>query len=618
MCLSYGDSLALKDPDMKLFSALLLSTGLMLSACAPSGASKASKSVEPKIAKTESKSAGMVAAANPLATQAGVDILNAGGSAVDAAIAVQAMLGLVEPQSSGLGGGAFMVVYDPKAAKVWAYNGREAAPSGATPDMFLNPATEEPLRRFAGIASGISTGVPGAVVMLHKAHEDYGKLEWGPQMEAAIKTAEEGFAVSPRMAGITARMGRFVLKNNKNAREYFYLKDGETTIPEGFIRDNQPYAETLRALQKNPRALLEGPIAEEILRVIQEEPLPGSLTLEDMAKYQPQKTEALCSTYRKHIVCGAQPPSSGPVAVQSILRTLENFDMAALGPKTDKAADGWHLFAEASFLAYADRDKYVGDPDFVEVETGLMLDKDYLKSRSQLIARDTAMSDVKAGNPSAFLRGKDATPDNPGTSHFTVVDSDGLVVSMTTTVEAPFGSQRMAAGFMLNNQLTDFSFRAVDKQGLHIANAPAAGKRPRSSMAPSIVFNPNGEFLFSTGSPGGNSIIAYTAKTIIGILDWGLTPQEAIDLPNLIARNGRVAVEAKGIKDEETGEIDRGSPAAQFGMAPELVAALEAKGHKVRRSKGEFSGLHIIYRTADGSLIGAADPRREGTAVAAD
>ena len=600
---------------MKLFSALLLGSSLVMSACSKiDTSSKDITAPEFTIAKTEAKSAGMVAAANPLATQAGLDILKAGGSAVDAAIAVQAMLGLVEPQSSGLGGGAFMVVYDPKTAKVWAYNGRETAPAATGPEMFLDPKTGEPMRRFAGIASGISTGVPGAVVMLHKAHKDYGKLDWGPQMEPAIKTAEEGFAVSPRMAGITARMGRFVLKNNKDAREYFYLEDGTTTIPEGFIRDNQPYANTLRAIQKNPRALLEGPIAEEIIRVVQEEPLPGSLTLEDMAAYQPQKTEALCSDYRKHVICGAQPPSSGPVAVQSILRTLENFDMATLG----QSVDGWHVFAEASFLAYADRDKYVGDPDFVTVETGLMLNRDYLKSRANLISMDKAMSDMKAGNPSAFLRGKDATPDNPGTSHFTIVDKDGLVVSMTTTVEAPFGSQRMAAGFMLNNQLTDFSFRAVDEKGLPIANAPVPRKRPRSSMAPTIVFNPEGEFLFSTGSPGGNSIIAYTAKTIIGILDWGLTPQEAIELPNLIARNGRVAVEAKGIKDEETDEIDRGSPGETFGLSEDIVAALEAKGHKVRKSKGEFSGLHIIYRNTDGSLLGGADPRREGTAVGLD
>ena len=607
---------------MKLFSALLFSTALSLTAISLSACSKNVSSVilsssssganalGVKIAKTASKSKGMVAAANPFATQAGIDVLKAGGSAVDAAIAVQAMLGLVEPQSSGLGGGAFMVVYDPKTAKVWAYNGRETAPSTVTDKLFTDPKTGEPMRRFAGIASGISTGVPGAVIMLHKAHEDYGKLPWGPQMDGAIKTAEDGFAVSPRMASITARMGRFVLKDQKAAREYFYLEDGVTTIPEGFIRDNQAYASTLRAIQKNPRALLEGPIAQAIIDTINEEPNPGSLTLADMAAYQAIKTEALCSSYRAHTVCGAQPPASGGVAVQSILRTLENFDMAALG----QTADGWHVFSEASFLGYADRDKYVADPDFVPVETEKMLGADYLKSRAALISMDSVIENVTAGNPSDFIRGRDATPDNPGTSHFTVVDSDGLVVSITTTVEAPFGSQRMAAGFMLNNQLTDFSFRSADADGNPIANAPAGGKRPRSSMSPTIVFNPDGEFLFTTGSPGGNSIIAYTAKTIVGILDWGLTPQQAIELPNVIARNGRVSMEAKGIKDETTQEVDRGSPAEEFGMSQEIVAALEAKGHKVRRSKGEFSGLHIIYRNEDGSLTGGADPRREGTA----
>ena len=564
------------------------------------------------ISTTQAKSDGMVAAANPLATQAGVDILKAGGSAVDAAIAVQAVLGLVEPQSSGLGGGAFMLIYDPKTTKVWDYNGREAAPAGVTPEMFLDPETGEPLRYFDGIASGRSTGVPGAVVMLHMAHQDYGKMKWGEQLGSAIELAEQGFKVSPRMASITARMGRFVLKNDSDAKDYFYLEDGKTTIPEGFIRDNQPYAQTLKAIAANPRALLEGPIAEAIIAKTREEPLPGTLSLQDMAEYKPIKSEALCSTYREHIICGPQPPASGGVAVQAILRILENFDMASLSPTSSKA---WHTFAEASFLAYADRSKYVADPEFVEVETGLMLNRDYLKSRAALIQDDKAIKDVKAGNPSAFIRGQDATPDSPGTSHFTIVDKDGLTVSMTTTVEAPFGSQRMTNGFMLNNQLTDFSYRVVDKEGLPIANAPAPRKRPRSSMSPHIIFNPDGEFLFTTGSPGGNSIIAYTAKTIVGIIDWKLSPQEAIELPNLIARRGRVSVEAKGIINEKTQEIDRGSPAEEFGLAKEIVAELEAKGHKVRRSAGEFSGLHIIYRNPDGSLVGGADPRREGVAT---
>ncbi|MBT4996431.1 MAG: gamma-glutamyltransferase [Hellea sp.] len=570
--------------------------------------------VNAKIKPTPSKSKGMVAAANPLASRAGVEILEAGGSAIDAAIAIQAMLGLVEPQSSGLGGGAFMVVYDPKTAKVWSYNGREKAPSAASPDMFLDPQTKQPIPYRNGIASGVSTGVPGVITMLQKAHQDYGLLDWGVQFEPAIKTAENGFKVSPRMANITARMGGFALNKDKNAKDYFFLDDGNKTIPVGFLRDNPQYANTLRALQKNPRALLEGPIAQEILRVTHRPPFPGSLTLDDMKNYQAKKTEALCSTYRSNIICGAQPPSSGPVAVQSILGVLENFDMKKLG----MTSEGWHIFSEASFLAYADRDKYIGDPDFIAVDADSLIDKEYLRSRANLIRNDIAMENVTAGNPNALVRGKDSTPDNPSTSHFTVVDKDGLVVSMTTTVEAAFGSQRMAAGFILNNQLTDFSFQPRDSDGLLVANAVGPNKRPRSSMAPVIVFNPEGEFLFTSGSPGGSSIIAYTAKTIVGILDWGLSPQDAIELPNVIARNGRVAVEAKGLKDEISGEIDRGSPAEEFGLPESLIKGLESRGHKVRRSKGEFSGIHIIYRDEDGTLIGGADPRREGVALGLD
>jgi len=570
--------------------------------------------VNAKIKPTPSKSKGMVAAANPLASRAGVEILEAGGSAIDAAIAIQAMLGLVEPQSSGLGGGAFMVVYDPKTAKVWSYNGREKAPGAASPDMFLDPQTKQPIPYRNGIASGVSTGVPGVITMLQKAHQDYGLLDWGVQFEPAIKTAENGFKVSPRMANITARMGGFALNKDKNAKDYFFLDDGNKTIPVGFLRDNPQYANTLRALQKNPRALLEGPIAQEILRVTHRPPFPGSLTLDDMKNYQAKKTEALCSTYRSNIICGAQPPSSGPVAVQSILGVLENFDMKKLG----MTSEGWHIFSEASFLAYADRDKYIGDPDFIAVDADSLIDKEYLRSRADLIRNDIAMKNVTAGNPNALVRGKDSTPDNPSTSHFTVVDKDGLVVSMTTTVEAAFGSQRMAAGFILNNQLTDFSFQPRDSDGLLVANAVGPNKRPRSSMAPVIVFNPEGEFLFTSGSPGGSSIIAYTAKTIVGILDWGLSPQDAIELPNVIARNGRVAVEAKGLKDEISGEIDRGSPAEEFGLPESLIKGLESRGHKVRRSKGEFSGIHIIYRDEDGTLIGGADPRREGVALGLD
>jgi len=594
---------------MKALSALLLGTALSLTACKAPTEAKIAQSAVPVMAKTNVKSAGMVAAANPHATKAGLEILAAGGSAVDAAIAVQAMLGLTEPQSSGLGGGAFMVLYDSKTGEVWTYDGREAAPADITEKLFYDDEGK-PLRYFAGIASGRSTGVPGAVVMLHMAHGDYGALEWGSQMAPAIKTAEDGFNISPRLGGMLQRMSRAVLNRQKASREYFFQEDGKTPHPEGYLLKNPAYAQTLRAIAKNPRALLEGPIAEEIIAAVREEPLPGTLSLADMADYQPKKRPALCTEYRQHTVCGAQPPASGGIAVQSILGTLENFDMTAKG----QSLDGWHTFIEASFLGYADRSKYVADDAFVEVETGLLLNKDYLKSRAELIKADVAIADVKAGNPSAFVRGKDATPDSPGTSHFTVVDKDGLVVSMTTTIEAAFGSERMAGGFLLNNQLTDFSFKTHDDEGNPIANAPAPRKRPRSSMSPHIVFNSDDEFLFSTGSPGGNSIIAYTAKTIVGILDWGLTPQEAIELPNVIARQGSVKLEAKGLEPELTDEPERMGPAAEFGLDESLVKGLENLGHKVRRSKGEISGLHIIYRNEDGSLIGAADPRREGTA----
>lgn len=561
------------------------------------------------MAKTNVIGGGMVVAANPYATQAGVEVLKAGGSALDAAIAVQTTLGLVEPQSSGLAGGAFLVTYDSKTGEVWSYDGRETAPANISDKLFYDDEGKQ-LRYFDGIASGRSTGVPGAMVMLHLAHQDYGTLDWGKggQFDFAHNLAANGFNVPGRMASTAARMGRFVLNRSEGAKNYFFLEDG-TTIKEGQRLKNPEYADVLDALKVNPRAMLEGPIAQAIIDEVHQEPYPGTLTLDDMASYQPQKNPALCSSYRAHMICGAQPPASGGVAVQSILRTLENFDMAAKGP----TADGWHHFIEASFLGYADRSQFVADPDFVDVPVAAMLNADYLKSRANLIQADKALGTYNAGDPSGFTQGQDATPDSPGTSHFTIIDKDGLVVSMTTTVEAPLGSQRMVKGFMLNNQLTDFSFRSVDADGKPIANAPAPRKRPRSSMSPSIVFNPDGEFLFTSGSPGGNSIIAYTAKTMVGLIDWNLTPQQAADLPNIIARRGRVRMEAKGLVDEETNEIIRTGAAAEFGVSPEIVATLEDMGHNVSKSRGEISGIHIIYRHADGALSGAADKRREGS-----
>lgn len=554
-------------------------------------------------------SGGMVAAANPYAAQAGADILRAGGSAVDAAVAVQAVLGLVEPQSSGLGGGAFMVLHDPKTGQTLTYDGRETAPNAATDGLFLGE-DGEPLRYFDGIASGLSTGAPGAVAMLGVAHEDHGRLPWSDTLTSAIDLAEEGFIVSPRMAGLVERMGKLVLARDDNARNYFFV-DGDPSrpIPEGFKRDNPAYADTLRAIQDNPRALLEGPIAQSIVDKTRELPRPGLLSLADMAAYQPVRKEALCSTYRDYRLCSAPPPSSGGVGVQAIVGLLESFDMTEIGP----TVEGWHLFIEASQLAYADRDQYVGDPDFVSVPVEAMLDKGYLSDRAELIKRDAALVEYSAGDLGEA--GLDATAEVPGTSHFTIVDADGLVVSMTTTVEAPFGSQRMVGGFMLNNELTDFSFRSVDDAGRLVANRVQPGKRPRSSMAPHIVFAPDGQLAFTTGSPGGNAILAYTAKSIVGIIDWGLSPQAAIELPNVIARNGRVRLEAQDLPMEETDEVQRAGPAQEFGLSSDIIDGLEALGHEVVRSRGEISGLHIIALGPDGTLIGAADPRREGEAI---
>lgn len=543
---------------------------------------------------------GMVVAANPHAAKAGIEALRAGGSAIDAAIAVQAVLGLVEPQSSGIAGGAFLVFYDAATGKVSAYNGREKAPAAVDETLFFDDAGQ-PLRRFEGIISGRSTGVPGVMAMLGMAHNDHGKLAWADNFGAGIQLAEDGFAVSPRMAMLVEMAGGFALKTQPAALEYFFHADGSPLVA-GDIRDNKLYAESLRALAKNPRAMNEGPIAESIVAATREHPRPGVLTLEDMAAYQPQKTEALCSPYRDYVLCGAMPPSSGGVAVQSIMGQLENFDMKAFFDKETGAPtlDGWHVFAEASKMAYADRDLFVADPDFVEVPTRAMLNADYLKSRADLISMDSSLQNVQAGDPAAFKDGfkpgKDATPDVPGTSHFSIVDKWGNVVSMTTTVESLFGSERMAGGFMLNNQLSDFSFRPRDADGNLIANRPGAGKRPRSSMAPHIVFHKDGTFAFATGSPGGSSIIAYTAKTMIAMIDWDMNPRQAVELANFISRNGSIRLE-------------------EAGLDPSIIEGLEAKGHKVIRSKGEISGLHIIRRKADGSYEGGADPRREGVVI---
>lgn len=537
------------------------------------------------------KSGAMVAAANPLAVDAGVEVLEAGGSAVDAAIAVQAVLGLVEPQSSGLGGGAFMVHFDAATGDVVTYDGREVAPRGATPDMFLK-ADGQPMNFFEAVRSGRSIGVPGAVAMLEMAHREHGRLPWARSWRAAERLADEGFAVSPRLNEmITAALSRGGLPGEAAA---YLTSDGKTPLAVGSRLVNRKYASTVRLIaERGAAAFRDGPLADEIVAAATRGPTPGTLSHEDLRGYRPNRLEPVCGSYRVYLVCGMRPPSSGGIAILSVLGTLENFDMSSMDSTTRA---GWHHFIEAQRLAYADRDTYVADDRYTEVPLAGLIDKAYLRSRAALISSDRAISKVEPGSPpGAKPRGRDATGANTGTSHFVIVDARGNVVSMTTTVEGVFGSQRMAGGFFLNNQLTDFSFRPVDEAGAPIANAVAPGKKPRSSMSPTIVFR-EGRFELAVGSPGGNAIIAYVSKAIVGMLDWKLSPQQAVDLPNLIARGPIVA---------ETSRAD-----------PKLLEELAAMGHVFRRAGGESSGLHAVRVLSDGRLAGAADPRREGKVVA--
>lgn len=534
----------------------------------------------------------MVAAAHPLAVEAGLEALRAGGDAVDAALAVQMVLGLVEPQSSGIAGGAFMVRYDAQTGAVTVYDGRETAPAAISEDYWLDE-NGEPLAYLDAWQSGQATGAPGAVAMLAMAHEEHGRLDWAAGFEAGIEHAEAGFALSGRTSSLAARVAPFSqLSRREPARSYFYDADGNAH-PEGFIRTNPAYADTLRAVAADWRNFYTGEIAQDIVAVASDDPRGGSLTLEDLANYEPIRREAMCVPYRVWSVCSAPPPSSGAVAVGAILTLLEGYEMSAFGPET---VEGWHLFIEASRLAYADRDQYVGDPAFADVPVDGLVDHDYLSERRGLISMDRAIPAISHGTPPGAPEViADTTPDNPGTTHYSIRDTFGNVVSMTTTVESAFGNNRMTqGGFLLNNQLTDFAFVPRDGDGRTHPNAPAPNKRPRSSMSPAIVLDANGDFVIATGSPGGNSIIAYTAKTLVAMLDWGLTPQEAAALPNIVARGDVVSIES--------------------GFDAELLEGLRALGHQIRGEQGENSGIHIIRMGENGTLEGGADPRRDGQA----
>jgi gamma-glutamyltranspeptidase/glutathione hydrolase len=532
----------------------------------------------------------MIAAANPQAVEAGLAILRKGGDAIDAAVAVQATLGLVEPQSSGVGGGAFILWYDTKNRTVTAYDGREKAPAGASPTMFLRP-DGKPMSYAEAVLSGRSAGVPGAIAALHMAQGEHGKLPWASLFDGSERLAEAGFLVGPRLQGMVVST-RAPQAKAPDVIAYFRGPDG-APIKAGERLKNPAYAATLRLIAaEGPDAILKGKIAADIVARLAQDPIPSSMTLADLAAYQPQKSRALCAPYRVWTVCEPNPPSGG-VATLEGLGILQRTDIATRGPADPQA---WFELAQAERLMYADDLRYNGDPAFVKVPVAGMLEPDYLDARAKLIG-ETAGPPPEPGHPAgAPVDGPDKTREPGGTSSFVVVDKWGNVVAATTTVESVFGDGRMVDGFLLNNQLTDFSFDPDNKDGTPAANAVAGGKRPRSSMSPTIILGKDGRFVAAIGSPGGLAIPAFVLKGIVGALDWNLSMQDAVALPNLVA----------------LGPVFISEPEK---FAPGVVDALKAKGITLTGGAGvEDSGLHgIIVR--DGKLQGGADPRREGVAI---
>jgi gamma-glutamyltranspeptidase/glutathione hydrolase len=529
-----------------------------------------------------------VIAANPLAAQAGLNVLKRGGSAVDAAIAVQAMLSLVEPQSSGVGGGAFMNYYDARTARLTIYDGREVAPPQAVSTKFLD-ASGKPLPIDTAVVSGRATGVPGAVRMLALAHDEHGKLRWNSLFGDAERAADQGFIVSPRLSRMIH--SDYAENHAPDVIAYFSKSDG-TLLSAGDRLVNKPYADFLRRLAaQGPAALYSGTTAAKIVARTRQAPLAGSMTLADLANYKPIKREAVCRPYRVYLVCAPPPPASG-VGLVELMMLLERTDIASRNANDPQA---WFLFAEASRLMYADRDEYVGDPAFVKVPVAGLIDSAYIADRAKLIGA-TAGPPPAAGAPrEAVPAGADKTLEPTGTSHFIIRDADGNVVSMTTTVESIFGTGRMVDGFFLNNQLTDFSFVPVDARGRPVANAVAPGKRPRSSMVPTILLTRDGRFAGAIGSAGGNSIIAYVAKSLVAAIDWKMTMPDALWAPNLVARGPNFQ-----------GEVTK--------FPPEVLEGLRQRGIDLSPGQGEDSGLTgVIIR--DGRIDGGADPRREGVVL---
>lgn len=535
----------------------------------------------------------MIATANPLATRAGYDILRAGGSAVDAAIAAQLVLGLVEPQSSGLGGGAFMLVHDAKTHRLLAYDGRESAPAAALPTRFLGP-DGQPLAFFDAVVGGRSVGVPGTVRLLETVHRRYGRLPWPRLFRRAISLAERGFPISPRLNALVRAETHWT---QDRARDYF--TEGGRARAIGAQLANPAYASTLRTLAaRGAKAFYTGPIADDIVRTVDSSATnPGDLTRADLAHYAVKIREPVCGDYRGYRICGMPLPSSGGLTVLQTLKMLEPYDLASMGP-----ASFWsvHFISEAERLAYADRDVYMADPEYYRPPRGL-LDGGYLHQRSLLISTQRSLGVAPPGDPARheaqareLAWGRGGAVDFPSTSHIVVVDRDGNAVSMTTTIENEFGSRLMTGGgFLLNNELTDFSFAPV-VDGRPVANRVEAGKRPRSSMAPTIVYDRQGRVHALAGSAGGSLIIEHVVKTLIGVIDWKLDPQAAVSLPNFGSRNGPT-------------DLEQDTPIVA------LEPKLRAMGHKTRVTT-DTSGVQAIVRTSRG-WTGGADPRREGVVM---
>jgi gamma-glutamyltranspeptidase/glutathione hydrolase len=534
----------------------------------------------------------MVVAAEPLAAEAGREILRQGGSAADAAIATELVLGLVEPQSSGLGGGAFVVYWDAQSRALVTFDGRETAPAAAKPDRFMRDGKPMPFE--AAVRSGLSVGVPGVMRALEAVHKRFGKLPWAALFAPAIKLAEEGFPVSPRLAALLEASKAENFSAGARAR---FFDENDRPVAAGNIMTNAAYVETLKAIaEKGADAFYSGPIADAIVKAVQSaSSIPGDMTAADLAGYAAKERAPVCIGYRGKKVCGMGPPSSGALSVGTVLKLIEPFSEVQ-GSAALMSAPALHIIAEAEKLAFADRNRYIADPDQVSVPSGLT-DYAYLAERRKLIDPQKAMDKAEPGLPPGLAKktfGKDATNEVPGTTQISIVDAEGNALSMTATIESAFGSHLWAAGFFLNNELTDFSFIPVDESGAAVANAVAGGKRPRSSMAPTIVLDAQGTPEIVTGSPGGSQIILYVVKTLVGILDWGLDAQQSAALSNFGSQGGPLIIEY--------------SP---YYVWPAFE--LTAYGHAIGNAT-MTSGIHTIVRK-DGHLEGGADPRREGVAL---